>query len=132
MGTGNDDNEILSFIDKYGVHDKDSTGVKKPKRKKKLFKKVGKRLRKVVDLHGMTQDEAVVTLRNSFLECKRRGIDSILIIHGVGNNSDPAEGPILKKTVRAMLKHELSADIRDFCKALPKDGGDGATVVWLK
>ncbi len=125
-------NEILSYIDKYGIYDKDSTKPKKVCRKKPHYEKVKKGLRKVVDLHGMIQDEAVFALRKSFLECKRKGIDSILIIHGVGYNSNPVEGPILKKTVHAMLEHEFCNDIKEFRTALPKDGGEGATIVTLE
>ncbi len=132
MSANTDKNEILSYIDKYGTYDKDRRTSQRSTRKKTSYQKVGKGLRKVVDLHGMTRLKAVSTLRKTFSECKRKGIGSILIIHGIGYHSDPVEGPVLKKTVRAMLQHEFRSLIRDFHTALPKDGGEGATVVRLR
>ena len=85
MDRTNHHDEILSYLDKYGIHDKDSTNKEKVRKKKPRYEKVKKGLRKVVDLHGLTQDEAAVVLRKSFLECKRKGINAMLIIHGVDN-----------------------------------------------
>jgi DNA-nicking Smr family endonuclease len=132
MSTTNSHNEILQHIEKYGIQDKDGVPRKKAGKKKPLYQKTRRSLRRVVDLHGKTRKEAVAVVRRTFLECKRTGVDTLLVIHGVGNNSDPAAGPVLKKTVRAMLQRELGAHIRDFRTALPRDGGDGATLVRLK
>ncbi len=126
------DNEILRFIDKYGIEDKDSSAPPKKRKKRSPYQKVGKKLRRVLDLHGKTQDEAIFLLRSCFQECQRKGVDSILIIHGIGHNSDKNEGPVLKKTVLDMLQNELCNAIMEYRTALPRDGGDGATVVRLK
>ena len=125
------DNEILSYIDNHGIVHKDYTPTRKNQKKKSSFEKRGKRIRKVLDLHGRYHDEVAPLVREAFHECKSRGIDTILIIHGVGYGSNKVEGPIVKKLVRAMLENELSNYVQDFRAALPKDGGEGATIVRL-
>ncbi len=132
MENSSSENEILRFIDKYGIVDKDSSASKKPRKKRSPFQKIGKKLRRVLDLHGKTIDEAVPLLRNCFLDSQHKGIYSILIIHGIGHNSDKNDGPVLKKTVLDMLENELCNSIQEYRRALPRDGGDGATVVKLK
>ena len=126
------DNEILRYLEEYGVQNKDAPRVKRPIKKNSSFEKAGGRVRKVIDLHGKTQEKAVIILRSAFQECKRKGIDTLLIIHGVGYNSNPAEGPVIKKTVKAILENELKINVRDYKTALPKDGGEGATIVMLR
>lgn len=127
----NNKNEILSYIEKHGVEQKDFAPRKKQHKKKTSFEKKGKRLRKVLDLHGRRHDEVAPIMREAFHECKSRGVDTILIIHGVGYGSDKVEGPIVKKLVRAMLENDLSNYVKDYRTALPKDGGEGATIVRL-
>ena len=126
-----DDNEILSYIEKHGVEHKDHAPRKKKHRKKTTIEKKGKRVRKVLDLHGKRHDEVAPAMREAFHECKSRGVDTILIIHGVGYGSNKVEGPIVKKLVRAMLENELSNYVKDYRTAIPKDGGEGATLVRL-
>lgn len=126
-----DDNEILSYIDKHGIEHKDCIPSKKHQKEKSSFEKRGKRIRKVLDLHGRSYEEAAPLVREAFHECKNKGVDTIVIIHGVGYRSDPVEGPIIKKLVRVMLENELSNHVKDYRTALPKDGGEGATIVRL-
>ena len=132
MNTESGKNEILQYLDTHGVKDKDSLVKRKKSRKRSPYQRIGRKLRRTVDLHGRTQHEAVLVLRKAFLECKRKRVDSILIIHGIGYNSNPDEGPILKKTVHAMLDHEQCTHIKEYKTALPKDGGEGATIVRLQ
>ncbi len=132
MNTINDDNEIIKFIDKHGIQNKDSTLSKKACKKSPPSRRKYLRQRKVIDLHGKTSDEAVVILRNLFQNYKRKGFTSLLIVHGKGYNSAPNDGPILKKLVFAMLDNEFSNVVKDYKAALPRDGGSGATLVRLK
>jgi DNA-nicking Smr family endonuclease len=126
------ENEILSYIEKHGIEHKDLAPRKKQHKKKTSFEKKGKRIRKLLDLHGRKHDEVGPILREAFHECRRKGVDTILIIHGKGYRSDPVEGPVVKKLVLTMLEHELCNYVRDYRTTLPKDGGEGATLVKLR
>ncbi len=129
MSKENNDNEILKYIKEHGIENKD---IHCPRKKKTVSKKNTRDKRKVVDLHGKTGDQAALILNNTFRSCKKTGFNSILIIHGKGYSSDPEDGPVLKRLVYTMLKGELRNYVRDFSFALPRDGGDGATLVILK
>ena len=123
--------KILDHIDRYGVHDKDalaSTG--KNRQKKSGTQRSGKRrFRKTLDLHGMTTGFALAALREAIDECAERGIAELLVIHGYGLHSAPAEGAVLKTAVRHYLEGKNDPGIRSFSTAAPKDGGEGATLV---
>ena len=126
------ENEILSYIEKHGIEYKDFTPRKKQHKKKTTYERKGKRVRRVLDLHGRRHDEVAPIMREAFHECRSRGVDTILIIHGVGYGSHQVEGPVVKKLVRAMLENELSNYVKDYRTAIPKDGGEGATIVTLQ
>ena len=57
----------------------------------------------------------------------RFGVVKILEI-----GDDPAEGGVLKKLVRECLEYRYALAVRGFKTALPKDGGEGATLVTLR
>ena len=125
-------NEIINFIDRHGIYNKDIDNqrikLKKtniPNRKKSI--KV-----LTVDLHGKTKNEARPILHRSFEIGKLKGYSKLLIIHGKGINSEKNFGPALKKLVRSMLKNEFYNSLIDFRTAPPKDGGEGATIVLLR
>jgi len=126
--------EIMAYIEKYGVIDKDAST------KKSTYKKAAgqqkrqrnRQYRMVIDLHGMTSENAAMEVRISLERCRQRGIMEVLIIHGRGLHSVDNDGPILKKLVRDMLDHEFSSVVRDYRPAPPKDGGAGATIVYLR
>lgn len=124
--------EIFSFIDKHGVINKDalSDNNKKFKKKKTLHNKQSSR--EQVDLHGLRTEEANIRLRIAVNSCLDRGIKELLVIHGIGYHSYRQNGPVLKQMVRQMLDNEFCCHIRDFRTALPKDGGDGATLIYFR
>jgi DNA-nicking Smr family endonuclease len=123
--------KILEYIDRHGVRDKDalaSTGRKQ--QSKSAPQKSGKRrFRKTLDLHGMTTGIAIAALRTAIDECAKRGIAELLVIHGYGLHSAPAEGAVLKTAVRQYLEGKNDPGIRSFTMAASKDGGEGATLV---
>lgn len=130
--TGNSE-EILSYIGKYGVVNKDAQkhGSKKTANtKKKVSRKRNPRER--LDLHGFNSTEASIHFRNAVHRCRDKGIKELLVIHGIGYHSSLSGGPVLKQLVKQMLENELNLNIRDYRTALPKDGGDGATLVYLR
>ncbi|NLW32223.1 MAG: Smr/MutS family protein [Fibrobacter sp.] len=123
-------NKILEYIDRHGVVDKDSIMQRKPNVKKIRTRKRAPRI--TLDLHGMKTIEAQQKVRLTFESSRNKGIREILIIHGRGFHSDPNEGPVLKKLVREMLENELRSLVLKFQTAVPRDGGEGATLVYLR
>ncbi|MGD9202586.1 MAG: Smr/MutS family protein [Chitinispirillia bacterium] len=138
MGKKNDkdlrknENEIIDFIDKHGIFNKDidNHNVKPDKSNISKRKKGTKVL--TVDLHGKTKNEARVVLHRVFETGISKGYSKLLIIHGKGNNSDKKYGPVIKKLVYSMLKNEFYNSLIDFRTAAPEYGGEGATIVVLK
>ncbi len=126
--------EILRYLDKYGVRDKDAAAPSpKAKRPAVLDKRRAHRGRRTVDLHGLTVDAARRVLREELDKCANTGIRELLVIHGYGRHSKPGEGGSLKTAVRSFLEEASDAGkIRTFVTALPKDGGDGATTVQIR
>jgi len=124
--------DILSFLASHGTQDKDFAG---PVPEKPVVRGIEKRkggvLRKTLDLHGLTSDEASIRLRLTIESCQKQGIKELLIIHGLGRHSAPAEGPVLKGLVREMLDNELRLSVLRFRTGLPREGGEGATVAYL-
>ena len=82
-----------------------------------------------LDLHGMTAQVAGQALKQFLLECRRRNLRCVRIIHGKGRRSSN-EGPVLKPKVDRWLRQR--ADVLAFCSAQPADGGTGAVYVLLK
>ena len=126
--------EILRYVERHGVRDKDA-GTELPQSRagdKNIARKRKCRFRKTIDLHGMVSALAERALAEALTECKKRGIKELLIIHGRGMHSDPMEGGVLKKLVRDNLEFRYAKNIRSFGPALPREGGEGATVVVLK
>jgi DNA-nicking Smr family endonuclease len=126
--------EILAHLDKHGVRDKDAAAA--PARTSRTSSRVRTEktrggLRAVVDLHGLTEGDAGREVRRAFERCAGAGIRRVLLIHGQGLHSDASQGPVLGRLVRAMLENELRRSVRDFRTAAPRDGGEGATEVWL-
>lgn len=125
-----DRDEILLYIDQHGVFNKDAHNREKKVQGRKICRKHS--IRVVLDLHGMKCEDASRKVKSFIARSRERGVREILIIHGKGNHSiTQGEQPVLKKMVRDMLERELHHSIRDFRTALPKDGGEGATLVYL-
>ena len=83
----------------------------------------------VIDLHGMTVDEAHDSLGDFLLEARGRGFRCVRVIHGKGLTSRNRE-PILKGKVRRWLSQW--DDVLAYCEAPPHAGGSGAVVALLR
>jgi len=77
----------------------------------------------VLDLHGMTAEEARMALNRFIRRSYSTGARKILIIHGKGNHTRGEA--VLKPLVRSIL--ELSPYIGDTGTPERRDGGSGAT-----
>ena len=82
-----------------------------------------------LDLHGMTVPVARIALQEFLLECRRRHLHCVRIIHGKGRRSSN-QGPVLKYKVDRCLRQR--EDVLAFCSARPADGGTGAIYVLLR
>jgi len=83
-----------------------------------------------LDLHGMTRDEALVSLDHFIGGAWRRGMKAVLVITGKGNNS-PGE-PVLQAAVAGWLRVQGKKTVVEFAPAPPQMGGTGAFVVFLR
>jgi DNA-nicking Smr family endonuclease len=82
----------------------------------------------VLDLHGMTAEEATLAIATFIEHASRRGLEKVLVIHGKGLHS--AGAPVLKKAaMRALEAHPMAGR---FGPADRDEGGSGALWVLLK
>jgi DNA-nicking Smr family endonuclease len=81
----------------------------------------------ILDLHGKTVTEARDALGLFILQCQRKKLRHLLIIHGKGRGKNK---PILKNKLNHWLRQ--TDDIIAFCSATPKYGQQGALFVLLR
>ncbi|HSW70163.1 MAG TPA: Smr/MutS family protein [Gammaproteobacteria bacterium] len=81
----------------------------------------------ILDLHGKTVTEARESLSTFLLQCEKKGLRHILIIHGKGRQGDT---PVLKNKLNNWLRQ--IEQVIAFCTAIPKNGGSGAVYVLLR
>lgn len=82
-----------------------------------------------LDMHGMTVDQARLTLTDFIKHCLASGARCIRIVHGKGHGSS-SKLPILKNKVNSWLRQ--CDEVLAFSSARPEDGGAGALYVLLK
>ena len=83
-----------------------------------------------LDLHGLHQDEAQISLDRFITDCKVRGLRKVLIIHGKGIHSHGSD-PVLGELVRRFIEHDKRCGASGHPKT-KAEGGSGATWVLLK
>lgn len=81
----------------------------------------------VLDLHGLSVDEARAAVDGFLRQCSHEKIRVVLIIHGKGHHS---QMPILKNKLNHWLR-ELHS-VLAFCSAAPVHGSRGAMYVLLR
>jgi len=82
----------------------------------------------VLDIHGLTDEKAWLTLDYFFSMAKDNSFKKLRIIHGKGNRSQGEA--VLKRTVRSFIEQCPYAGESGYEKAA--NGGTGATWVFLK
>ncbi|MFM1989569.1 MAG: hypothetical protein RJA99_2526 [Pseudomonadota bacterium] len=86
-------------------------------------------IQKQLDLHGLRVDEAREALAGFLLDCLKREIRCVRIVHGKGLGSVNRE-PVLKGKVLKWLTQR--DEVLAFCQAGPNDGGSGALIALLR
>jgi DNA-nicking Smr family endonuclease len=85
-----------------------------------------------LDLHGLNQAEALTTVESFLVDCCRRKLGCVRIVHGRGNNS-PGYVPVLKSRLERWLSlRRTSRYVVAYTSARPADGGAGAMYVLLR
>jgi len=85
-----------------------------------------------IDLHGMIQPAAHQALTDFILQSVRKGLRSVLVVHGRGLGS-PGGRPVLKHAAASWLSHgEIGGHVLAFVTARLHDGGAGAMYVLLR
>lgn len=133
--TSDNADEILAYVERFGVYNKDSSGVssKSQKQRDGSVYKVKRAMEKRIDLHGMSVDEAEQYLRRSIDQAKAVGITQLLVVHGRGMHSRGNGGAdVIRQRVRELFSREYAHLIESYKYASGAEGGDGATRVFLK
>lgn len=119
------------WLRQNGVHDKDTDSEAERERLSPSERRRQLHLMKseaVIDLHGLTRDDAWIRLESFFADCVRRGLHKVLIIHGKGNHS--GNGSVLLDLVKLYIEQNRHAGESGFSQK--EDGGSGSTWVLLK
>ncbi len=98
--------------------------------KKQLLdlKNARNRYESVLDLHGLSPDNAAIQLSNFINRQYNLNKKIILVIHGKsGRDNTP---PVIKNLVNSYLRQ--IPEVLAFYSAMPKDGGTGAVYVLLR
>lgn len=124
-------NPMVVWMNRYGVVDKDKMLDEAAERQKQESHTYLREMRHeaVVDLHGLTTEEAYVKLESFISMCYRDGLRKVLIIHGKGNHSKGSD-PVLGNVVRRFIEGDKRLGMSGHPER--KDGGSGATWVIIK
>lgn len=120
---------VSAWVRRNGIVDKDADFendvMNAAKRRRRLL---SKRPDAVLDLHGLTQNEAWDRLDLFFKEAREKGLEKLLVIHGKGNHSEGEAA--LKRTTRDFFERCPYAG--ESGQASAELGGSGASWVLLK
>lgn len=81
----------------------------------------------VLDLHGMTVEDARQSLSRFLGHCQQKGFNHVLMIHGKGRS---VSKPILKNKLNHWLRQ--TEQVLAFCSATARNGSSGALYVLLR
>mgnify|MGYP001263906968 CR=1 FL=1 len=94
-----------------------------------------------LDLHGSSLTEANKAVKKFIIESYNIGYKKLIIITGKGSRSKSYDNPYLSEKL-SMLKYSVPEYVKNdenlYCKinkmteADPKEGGDGAIIIFLK
>jgi DNA-nicking Smr family endonuclease len=124
---------LESWLDAKGVEDKDAESDQSRRAGAAERAQEGRRLgalksQAVLDLHGLSAEEAESAVWAFIDSSARHGLEKVLVIHGKGIHS--AGSPVLKKAARRVLEgHPLAGRFGEADRA---EGGSGAMWVLIK
>lgn len=120
-------NAMLSYMDKYGVMDKDKDSPALQQKNENIsYKKISSD--DSLDLHRTTAKEALEKLKIFFDNAIKNRYKKVYIIHGKGKHSKTQS--VLYDVVRKFLEENKNAGRMGFEKN--ENGGRGTTWVMLK
>jgi DNA-nicking Smr family endonuclease len=124
--------QVMAYLNRYGTEDKDQELDREAEEeylaKTERDRLDGQRPDASLDLHGMTEEAAMDSLRIFLDDSWRRGYRKVLIIHGKGNHS--GGDPVLRRAVLNFLERYPGAGRSG--SAGKDSGGKGATWLILK
>jgi DNA-nicking Smr family endonuclease len=122
---------LEDWLSTNGVHDKDDeagAALDSAERGRESRRLASLKPQAVLDLHGMTGEEAESAIADFVYSSSRSGLEKVLVIHGKGLHSTGA--PVLKKAARRAIEaHPLAGR---FGEAERADGGSGALWVVIR
>jgi DNA-nicking Smr family endonuclease len=119
---------MYNWLQNNKIYDKDAYMTEISRHGEKRRRLLNSRPDAVLDIHGLTEPGAWLSLDQFFTESKDNGCEKLRIIHGKGNRSQSE--PVLLNTVRKYIEKCPFAGESGYEKAA--DGGTGATWVLLK
>jgi len=120
-------NAMYKWLQNNKIYDKDAniTEITRGEHRRRLL---NSKPDDILDIHGLTEISAWLSLDQFFTEAKNYGYEKLRIIHGKGNRSQGE--PVLLHTVRKYIEKCPFAGESGYEKAA--NGGTGATWVLLK
>jgi DNA-nicking Smr family endonuclease len=120
---------LNAWLTRYGVYDKDAEeGEHRPRTGERRRRLLRQRPDAVIDLHGLTQDEAWTALEIFFEDCRLKNYEKVMVIHGKGIHS--RKEAVLADLSRKFI--EACSFAGESGHGSATEGGRGATWVLLK
>ena len=116
----------VTFVDEFP--EEETPGA--PPRRMKLLRQGRLRPEAVLDLHGLTREEARAKVRFFLEDSLHHRRKVVLVITGRGKSS--GKEPILRDDMERYLSHEGRAWVSEWGRAPRQHGGEGALVVFLR
>ncbi len=124
-------NPMELWLRRYGTIDKDAEAEKFNEQRKLSNRTYLKQLQPeaVLDLHGMTGEEALARMDSFVAECKAQGMVKIMFVHGKGIHSNGSD-PVLGEAVRSFIENDKRLGVSGHPDR--HHGGSGATWVIVR
>jgi DNA-nicking Smr family endonuclease len=87
---------------------------------------------RTLDLHGQTVSEAEILLRNFIGDCRESGLKFVMVITGIGRNSEGGVAKLRPLVVQKLVDMNKKQLVRDFKTAELRHGGFGSIYIYLK